>query len=138
MSKKYYVDTCIWVDLYEDRKGFNNEPLGEYAWRLFLKIKRENNRIVISDLLIRELESNYSMEIIKGIMRPFGFLFERTYLTKKQNDEASNLVKERNVPKGDIKHAIIARDNNCKLITRDKHFKELRDISEPYKPEELI
>ena len=29
MENKYYLDTSIWIDVYEDRKGYNNEPLGE-------------------------------------------------------------------------------------------------------------
>jgi len=42
------------------------------------------------------------------------------------------------VPAGDALHAIVARDNDLILVTRDRHFRKLEDISKHYKPEELI
>jgi len=38
-------------------------------------------------------------------------------------------TENRNVPRGDALHAIIARDHKLILITRDNHFKKLEDIS---------
>lgn len=136
--KKYYIDTSIWIDLYEDRKGFNNEPLGDFAWNLFALIKASKNKIVISDFLIRELESKYSIEEINGMIKPFEDIIERVFLIKTQKDEAKKIASERNLPPGDVIHAIIARDNNFILITRDRHFNELLDISKSYTPEEII
>ena len=57
---------------------------------------------------------------------------------QKNNQEADKIIKERNLPLGDVLHTLLARDNNLILVTRDKHFKELTDISKFYKPEELI
>ena len=42
------------------------------------------------------------------------------------------------MPLGDVLHSLLARDNGLILVTRDNHFKELKDISKFYKPEELI
>ncbi len=36
---KYYLDTCIWIDFFEDRKGAKGEPFGEFASRLLTKIQ---------------------------------------------------------------------------------------------------
>jgi len=49
---KYYIDTSIWMDLLENRIGYNREPLGDYALRLFSLILSKRYKIVISDLLI--------------------------------------------------------------------------------------
>lgn len=136
--EKYYVDTSIWIDLVEDRKGYNNEPLGDYALKLFAMIKAKKHKIVITDLLIEELESNYSLEAINGMMLPFQKIMEKVIVTKEQRDEAKRIAEERNLPPGDVLHAIVARDNNFIMITRDKHFKELEDIAKYYKPEEII
>ncbi|MBD3303727.1 PIN domain-containing protein [Candidatus Woesearchaeota archaeon] len=136
--KKYYLDASIWIDLYENRKGFNNEPLGDFAWKLFGLIKASKNKLVISDFLVRELESNYSIEEINGMIKPFEDIIERVFVTKKQKDEAKILAQERSLPPGDVLHSILARDNNLILITRDKHFVQLTDISRSYKPEEII
>lgn len=135
---KFYIDTAIWMDLYENRKGFNNEPLGDFALKLFALIKADKKRLVISDILIKELESNYSIEQINGMIKPFEDIIERIFVMKKQKDEAKIIAKERNLPPGDVLHSILARDNDLILITRDKHFNELIDISKSYKPEEII
>ncbi|MBW2965634.1 PIN domain-containing protein [Candidatus Woesearchaeota archaeon] len=138
MAEKYYIDSSIWIDLYEDRKGYNQEPLGDFAWKLFALIKAKKNKLIISDLLIRELEMNYSIEEINGMIKPFESLIEKVIVTKEQRDEAKRIAEERNTPKGDVLHAILARDHRFILITRDNHFKELEDISEHHKPENLI
>lgn len=138
MIEKYYIDTSIWMDLYEDRKGYDNEPLGDYALKLFSLIKAKNKILVITDLLIRELEMNYSLAEINGMINPFKEIIEKIIATKEQREEAYKIAKERNVPPGDVLHAIIARDNKLILITRDKDFRKLNDISKHHKPEELI
>lgn len=138
VAQKYYLDTSIWIDLYEDRKGYKNEPLGDFAWKLFASIKANKSNIIISDFLVRELEVNYSMEEINGMIKPFEDIIEKVFLLKNQRDEARRIAQERNLPPGDVIHTIIARDNNLILVTRDKHFNELIDISRSYKPEELI
>ena len=138
MDNKYYLDTSIWIDVYEDRKGYNNEPLGEYGLKLLALIKAKENKIIISDLLIFELEVRYTIPEINGMLKPFEKITEKIKSTTKQKLEAKKIAEERKLPYGDALHSIIARDNNLILITRDKHFKELTDISKYYKPEELI
>jgi len=88
--------------------------------------------------LIRELEMNYSMEEIKGMMKPFENIVEKIITAKKQRDEAEKIAEERKIPRGDAMHAILARDHHLILVTRDKHFKILEDISTHHKPEDLI
>lgn len=138
MAEKYYIDTSIWIDLVEDRKGYNNEPLGCYALKLFALIKIKKHKIIVSDLLIRELESAYSVEAINGMILPFKKIMENVFVTKEQRDEAKKIAEERNLPSGDVLHAIVARNNKYIMITRDKHFKKLEDITKHYKPEEII
>ena len=138
MVERYYLDTSIWMDLYENRRGFNQEPFGDFAWKLLGIIKAKKQTLVISDMLIRELEMNYSIEEINGMMKLFEDILENITTTRNQRDEAKQIAAERNLPPGDVLHAIIARDHNLILITRNNHFKELVDISQHHKPEELI
>ena len=58
MIKKYYLDTPIWMDIYEDRKGFRDEPLGDFALRLISMLLARKDTLVLSDLLIKELEND--------------------------------------------------------------------------------
>lgn len=136
--EKYYIDSSIWIDFYEDRKGFQNEPLGDYAWELFSLIKANKRKIVISDLLMLELNTYYSDEEINGMMKLFAGLIEKIMIKEEQSIEAIELALKRKLPKSDVLHAILSRDNKLILITRDKHFNSLSDISKHYKPEELI
>ncbi|MBI2498892.1 PIN domain-containing protein [Candidatus Woesearchaeota archaeon] len=138
MVEKYYVDTSIWIDLYEDRKGYNQEPLGDFALGLFALIRAKNNKLIITDILIKELEMNYSLEEINGMIKPFEDIIEKIISTGKQREEARNIANNRNIPAGDVLPAIIARDHKLILITRDNHFKQLVDISGYYKPEDII
>lgn len=52
--------------------------------------------------------------------------------------EAVMLSKKFKIPVKDALHAVIARDNNAVLVTRDKHFQELQNMITVRKPEELI
>lgn len=135
---RYYVDTSIWIDIYEDRKGHHNEPLGDYALKFFAILKATGKTLVISDLLLRELESFYSLAEINGMMKPFEHIIEKVIATKEQREEARKLAQERDIPPGDALHAILARDHKLILITRDNDFRKLTDISKYHKPEDII
>ncbi len=138
MSKRYLVDTCIWIDLYEDRVGYNGEPLGEYAWQFVKKIKAADDRVVVTNFGLKELERRCTLEQINGLFAMLRIPIDTVSVDKKQWNEASLLSQERNLSRGDAIHAIVARDNALTLVTRDNHFKLLTDISIFYKPEELI
>ena len=136
-KQKFYIDTSIWIDLLENRRGFNDEPLGDFALRLFVLIKTKHHKLIISDILVRELEGFYSAQEINGMMKPFEKITEKVVSTHEQRKEAKEIAQQRNLPRGDALHAIIARDNNLILITRDKDFRQLEDISKHHKPEEI-
>ena len=54
-----------------------------------------------------------------------------------QIKEAATLSEEKKVPFGDAVHAILARDNNAIMVTRDHHFSKLKECIIVKKPEEL-
>lgn len=138
MIERYYIDTSIWIDIYEDRKGFNGEPLGEYGLRLLSYILLMNAKIVVTNILIKEMECKYAMEKIRGMMKPFEDIIEIIIADENQTKEARKISLERCVPYGDALHAVIARDTKCILITRDRHFLRLADISESHAPEDFL
>ena len=63
---------------------------------------------------------------------------ERVDVSDEQRDEAKKIAEKRRLPKGDVIHAILARDNKAVLVSRDKHFQLLKDICEVVKPEDII
>ena len=135
--KRFYIDTSIWMDYGEDRKGFHNEPLGTYAEKLLSHIKTNGDKIVVSEFVLNELQTHYSMDVIRGIMRQFIASIEHVQISDIQIKEANTVSKQRNIPLGDAIHAIIARDAKFILVTRDKHFYKTLDITPFYRPEEL-
>ncbi|MBU2639074.1 MAG: type II toxin-antitoxin system VapC family toxin [Nanoarchaeota archaeon] len=138
MELKFYLDTSIWMDLYEDRKGFNNEPLGDYAWDLVSYIKTIGGKIIVSVFLLKELERYYPLDEIRGMTFLFEGLMIKAEVSDAQIKEAKSLSKERNVPFGDAIHAVVARDNNAIIVSRDRHFMLLADICNVIPPEKII
>ena len=138
-KKRFYIDTSIWRDYYENRSD-KFRPLGDWALRFINKVLENGDYILYSNFVIEELKVKYCEEEINKILE---IVSKRNLLLKVdisgfQAKEAAVISKQRNVAFGDGLHAILARDNNAIMITRDKHFLELTDISEVKKPEELI
>lgn len=139
MAKRYYLDACIWRDFYENRED-KFRPLGEWAFEMFRMIKENKFLVLYSDLTVDELSRDFNPEQIKDIFKIIleEGLLKKIELNKQQFQEAAKLKKERNLPFGDCLHALIARDNQAVMITRDAHFEELQDVVESFKPEDLI
>jgi len=139
MGERYYVDTSIWRDHLESRED-NLRPLGEFAFQFLKRIMERRNTVLYSELVVEELKLKYTKEEIEEYCFEFlrdMKLIQKVEISSKQVDEAKKIAQEREVPKGDVMHAILARDNNAVLISRDHHFDLLQDIVKSYKPEEI-
>lgn len=137
MSQKYYLDTSIYIDYYEDRKD-KFRPLGDWAHRLLALIESNNEVLLISDFLLAELESHFSKSKVNSLLSEYKGTIEKVEFTEEQFKEAKLAANKNKVPVGDALHAIIARDNNAVLVSRDHHFEELTEICLAKKPEEII
>ena len=135
MAEDFYFDTSIWIDFHEKR-GEN----GELALKLILKIINDDLKIAYSDLHIKEFKYlGYTQDEVNSILKivkPDNI--KRVHIYREQKEEAKKLAMERNVPKNDALHAILARDNTLQLISRDKHFEKLEDITKTKLPEDFI
>ena len=139
MKDRFYLDTCIWIDLFENRID-KYRPLGEFAKRLVKKIFDNNGLILYSDTILQEIMSRVDSNILITLFRPLQQegLIRRVMASDQQIAMAISLSKFRNIPCGDALHAILARDNDAFLVTRDKHFRRLKDIVKILKPEDLL
>ena len=135
----YYLDTSIWLDIFEDRDE-PNLPKSKYARELINKIVIRRDKIIISNAIYEELlDLGYNIFEIKGLFREFRGIVIYMGFDKMQYGKAKDLAYKRDIPKFDALHAILARDNNATLISRDyPHFKKLTDITTFHKPEEVI
>jgi len=135
VSNQFYLDANIWLDIFEKR-GYN----GEVAKKLLEKIITENDMIFYSDLIIVELKkvgySKTEIHQILNIAKPDHL--KRIHIYKEQIDEARRIAKMQDVPKADALHAILARDNQLQLISRDRDFQKLKHITNTKFPEDFI
>jgi len=118
---RYYIDTCVWIDFIEGH---------EYAEEIFFKAIHDEDTILVSDLMSKEFlrYKEYSGIHLLITLLESKKLIEHVNTHAFQDQEAITLSDKKNVPKPDALHAILARDNNAILITKDKHFKSLIDI----------
>ncbi|MBI4454052.1 PIN domain-containing protein [Candidatus Woesearchaeota archaeon] len=138
MQQKYYLDACIWRDYFENRSD-KFRPLGEWALMLIKKIVEDENYFVISDHLCNELHKNYTQSELDELLNFIPpSLIIRINLNKPQSLKAFQIKNKFNIPFNDALHAVLARDNNAILVTRDKHFFELQEELIIMKPEDLV
>lgn len=138
MQQKYYLDACIWRDYFENRSD-RFRPLGEWALMLIKKIIEENNIIFYSELIIEELQEAYTLKEIENIFSiATNDVLIKIEVCGEQLKGAVILSKRYQIPRKDALHAILAKDNNAILVTRDKHFYELEKEISVKKPEDLL
>ncbi|MFA4907767.1 MAG: PIN domain-containing protein [archaeon] len=138
MQRRFYVDTSIWRDYFEDRND-GIRPLGEFAFG-FLKKCRENGEfVIVSNAVKKELLDYLPKEKVSLIFSGFRDTIIEIDYSKKQAEEAFAfwINHKRRFPVFDVLHSIIARDNKAILVTRDRHFEEI-GIAECRSPEELL
>jgi predicted nucleic acid-binding protein len=136
---RYYFDTSIWIDYFEDRVD-KFRPLGEFAFQLLKKIYEEGDVVLFSELVLFELEERYSRQKVSAILeaaKEWGVL-ACVPISIAQRTESKRISEEQEVPRADALHAILARDNRAILVTRDSHFLHLTSIVDVKKPEEIL
>jgi len=137
--ERFYVDSNVWLDLAFDRRN-HIRPLGELAFQFFKKCMRNEWKILYSDIVLEELGKFLTKEEIK--VRCFGVVSEADLLvnvesTLSQTKEAKKVAEKHGVPAPDALHAILARDNKARLVSRDAHFEKLFEIVSVHLPEEI-
>jgi len=96
--------------------------------------------VFYSELIEEELSIDFSTKQIKDI---FSILAKEQLLIKIEitwtnRQEALRISKQFNVPRIDSLHAVLAKNNDAILVTRDRHFQALNTPFIIKKPEELI
>ncbi|MDO8647134.1 MAG: hypothetical protein Q7R70_01830 [Candidatus Diapherotrites archaeon] len=137
MQKRFYLDTAIWRDYFEDRKDCIR-PLGEFAFQFLRNCEKQGCMALYSSLVVQELKTDYSQERISEVFTAFNRILVEVQISGAQVSEARKIstnVKETHLK--DALHAILARDNKAVMITRDRHFEVLSNIVEVAKPEDI-
>ncbi len=91
-----------------------------------------------SDIVLDELKERFSNTQINELFLSFEKSLQKINITSEQTREASLLNHIRKTGFADALHAVLARDNDAILVTRDEHFIDLADIAKIKKPEDLL
>ena len=134
---RYYIDTCIWRDYLENRED-RFRPLGQWALSLFQLIQENDEIILYSDIILDELRKRFSNAQINELFVSFEKCVFKVKITATQAQEARLLNEIRKTGFADALHAVLARDNDAILVTRDEHFSDLANVAHIKKPEDLL
>ncbi len=135
----YYLDTCIWRDFAENRTD-GSRPLGEWARAFLKKAFADRHSLVWSVVVERELTGVPQHSHILKIRQEFeaaGLIVTVSH-TYAQLREGAILSRDLRVPLDDALHAVLARDADAVLVTRDAHFQRLRAVVLSAAPEEFL
>lgn len=132
---RYYLNNSVLLDYYEKRGS-----RGVMAKKFLTKAIKENALIGYSDLTLIELRNvGYGKFEISNILKTAkAKKTRRLHISRGQLEEATRVAKQRGVPRKDVLHAILCRDNEFQLISNDRHFELLKDITECKRPENFI
>lgn len=137
MTKRCWIDTCIWRDFYEDRFSKIGNHLGEYATKFFMKVLKNKDKILFSESLVWELKKHHTIGEINNMLNIFVFakVLIRVDIKAEEVQEAKELSQKRNAPFTDCLIAVQARNNNAIVVSQDRHFfKDLMDIVKAVRP----
>src|SRR3989344_2876280 len=137
----YYLDSCIWLNLFKKEIGsLENLPYWKIT-KIFLENSKTNNsKIIISTIILKELYfvSGNKFNYIKKFFKINNIIIEKTtnedyYLARQFENENKKLSFY------DYLHVAIAKRLNAVLITRDKDLILFaKNYINVFKPEELI
>ncbi|MDD4983478.1 MAG: PIN domain-containing protein [Candidatus ainarchaeum sp.] len=140
----YYVDSCIWLNLFKMEIGSNSiVPSWKIAKDFFEKIIFSEDKIYYSGFVIKELsgklDADQLQDKIKYIRSEKNFVYIKA--TEEDYAFARNLEQEFGfkISFFDCMHIAICKRNNFVLVTRDKLLIGLSGQYIPVmKPEELF
>jgi hypothetical protein len=145
MSLSFYVDSCIYLNLWQ-KEGDENfgKPYWEIAKEFFEKVENKKSVIYYSGFILKELK--YILTEVEYHKKREVFnsnsCFMKESLTKEEYEEARKIEDEINGEIGfyDIMHILISRKTNSILITRDKKLIEVSNRLgvKAKKPEEIL
>ncbi|MFH1409079.1 MAG: PIN domain-containing protein [Nanoarchaeota archaeon] len=138
MPQRYYLDTSIWLDLFEkrDEPGFAK---GKYAQIIVDRCIKKQERVIISDAIVTEMkivgyDSWHFFELVESLSLNVEFVESSLRMQNRAKDLSKNL----NIPKGDVLHALLAGKEEAIIISWDQHFKSLYHICKVLTPREII
>ena len=142
MVKSYYIDSCIYLNLWQREKGRIGKPLWKITRDFLKKVEETNSIVYYSGFLLKELsfiltESEFIKKRLTFESTPN---FKKIKLTLKEYELAKRIDSKNKTGFYDTIHLLLAKKSDSLLITRDK---KLLKLSKKYgisakRPEEIL
>ena len=138
-QKTYYVDSCIWINLF---KKEGDPTKGVPYWQLTKSFLEKNDNIIVSTIVIKELSFKIE-EKLNQVMKFFkeNILIKMIKTLPEDYDLARKFENEEEfkISFYDYLHVAISKRLKIPLITRDNDLIAFaKKHIEVYKPEDLI
>ena len=117
-----------------EKRGRN----GEIVRQLIEAIILNDATIIYSDVVATELKNLGHGKKKKLQYMPKPHRIKQVITTKEEIKEARKIARQKNIPLRDIFHAILARDHEAQLVSRDARFLRLRNITKAKSPEDIL
>ncbi len=119
----FYVDSCIYLNLWQNEVSKKGQLLWKFALDFFEHIEQENNIILVSGFVVKELSFVLKEEFEKKKQ-----LFDDTSQFKKVSASSGDYANARKLESAskfeisffDCMHIVLSKKNNATLITRDR------------------
>jgi len=144
LMESYYVDACIYLNLWKKEVDEFGNLLWKFAKEFFEKVEKDNSIIYYSGFLLKELMFVLNTEEYLNKMEMFELSpnFRKVILFKEEYEKAQRLKNTftSDVSLFDIIHVLLANKTKSIFVTRDRElieFSKKMNI-EVKKPEELL
>lgn len=138
---EYYIDSCIWLNLFKNEKNKSGKDFGKIAKEFFEHSIEKKHAIILLSFVIKEIQHVLSEEDYQKVIQKLKqtTYFRKHFVSESEFDFARMLEKEFNytISFFDCVHLSVCIKNNFVLVTRDNLLiKNSKGIA--IKPEELF
>ena len=125
----YYIDTCIYLNLWQKEESFSGIKYWKIAQRLFELIEENNENVYYSGFILKEMSFILNKKEFEDKIKLFEATsnFKKIFIEKSEMDDARKIEDEIGfeVSFYDIIHMILARKSKSILVTRDKRLMKI-------------
>jgi len=127
--QSFYVDTCIYLNLWKKEEDKAGIPLWFFAQKFFEFVEANNHKLYYSGFVLKELLFNLSPEEYLERREYFdkNKIFRKIEMTKEERDKGISLKGKIKTTCSlyDILNILLAKKSNSVLVTQDKELIKL-------------
>jgi len=121
-GEKVLIDTSVWIDYFKSANNYIAELVDDILTNAEVYVPKS----VIAEL-IQGAKSEKEISVIEEFVNAF-HLIDQSEDTWSKAGKLSYTMKRKGITANlmDCYLAVIAQENNCKILTLDRHFKDIK------------